>query len=180
MSEKVRPFGSLRQNFSSPFRRCIGKAIVNPPLSVATTKTLWVYGAWGRTAIGNATPTGDNCGHAHASYGVWVKYRYKLPLINHTFWSFAGGGGMSGMRNNAGKCVHKVDNPLKNIDSRFGWGQEALNLNFKGYPIWVEVQEVVWEPWPTPMVGVLVHCPVANSPLAMNPLGLLAIRCPRR
>jgi hypothetical protein len=30
MSEKVRPFGSLRQNFSSPFR-CIGKTIANPP-----------------------------------------------------------------------------------------------------------------------------------------------------
>jgi hypothetical protein len=109
----------------------------------ATAKNLWVYGAWGTTAIPNATPTSDACGHAHASYGVWVKYRYKYPLIDYTFWSFAGGGGMSGVRNNLGKCVHKVDNPLKTIDSRFGWGQEAINLNFKTYPSFIEVQEVV-------------------------------------
>jgi hypothetical protein len=93
-------------------------------------KNVWVYGAWGTTAIGNATPTGDNCGHAHSSYGVWVKYRYKLTFFDYTYWSFAGGGGMSGTRNSAGKCVQKVDNPLKTIDSRFGWGQDGERSDF--------------------------------------------------
>jgi hypothetical protein len=141
-------------------------------------KNVWVYGAWGTTAIGNATPKGDNCGHAHVSYGVWVKYRYKLPLFNQTFWSFTGGGGMSGVRNDAGKCVHKVDNPLKSIDSRFGWGQEALNLNFKSLPSWVEAQEVV--------VGALANthgwgsCPVPSGkfPACHEPAWIIGYTLP--
>jgi hypothetical protein len=106
-------------------------------------KNLWVYGTWGTTPVPPATATTDACGHMHASYGVWVKYRYNLPLLNYTVWSFAGGGGMSGVRNSSGQCQPKVDNPLKNIDPRFGWGQEAINLNFKNLPAYIEPQEVV-------------------------------------
>jgi hypothetical protein len=108
-------------------------------------KNVWVYGAWGTTAIGNVSPSGgDNCGHAHASYGVWVKFRYKAPLPVSTYWAFAGGGGMSGVRANASSpCVLKVDNPLKNISSSFGWGKEAINLNFKNLPAYIEPEEVV-------------------------------------
>lgn len=39
---------------------------------------------------------------------------------------------MSGQRNSAGKCVLKVDNPLKSTNSRYGWGKDFLNLDFTG------------------------------------------------
>jgi hypothetical protein len=106
-------------------------------------KNLWVYGTWGTTPIPPATAQGDACGHLHASYGVWAKIRYKAPLPVSTYWAFVGGGGMSGVRNGSGKCTPKVDNPLKPIDSRFGWGKEAINLNFKNLPSYIEVDEVV-------------------------------------
>ena len=113
-------------------------------------KKVYIYGAWGTTRIpepkldsaGNIIA--DNCGHAHSSYGVWGRYEFKLLVWNFRGWSFLGGGSMSGVREGGpgrwGRCVFKVDNPLKLIDmGRFGWGQEFLSFDFTGSTIFKEL-----------------------------------------
>ena len=80
-------------------------------------KDVWIYGAWGVTAIPAASGGGDACGHAHTSYGVWARYQYRrwfgFPFwfVNMDRWIFVGGGGMSGVRNANGQCVLKTMNP---------------------------------------------------------------------
>lgn len=96
-------------------------------------KKVWIYGTWGTTAIPTATAGTDACGHTHSSYGVWGKYNLSVgPFIHISRWQFLGGGGMSGVRDSVGKCVVRVDNPLKSIDSRFGWGKDFLSFDFTG------------------------------------------------
>lgn len=95
-------------------------------------KKVWIYGTWGNTPIPAPVYVNgelkDSCGHAHSSYGVWGKY--EISILRG--WQFLGGGGMSGKRDSAGRCVLSVDNPLKSIDSRYGWGKDFLNFDFTG------------------------------------------------
>jgi hypothetical protein len=104
-------------------------------------KDVWVYGAWGTTAIGQPSNGGDNCGHAHASYGVWSKYAIYVPGYGTlTGWVLSGGGGMSGTRATpSASCVLKVDNDLVSIDSRFGWGHSAEHLDYRNTTIYTDV-----------------------------------------
>lgn len=99
-------------------------------------KKVYLYGTWGNTPISDPVYVNgqlrDNCGHAHSSYGVWGKYEISILFSRYSGWQFLGGGGMSGVRNSQGKCVMRVDNPLKSIDSRFAWGKDFLSFNFTG------------------------------------------------
>lgn len=67
---------------------------------------------------------GDACAHTHLSYGVWIKYETTFLWYQSSNYNLVSGGSMSGVRDNQGNCIHKVDNPLKAIDERFGWGTE--------------------------------------------------------
>lgn len=98
-------------------------------------KKVYLYGAWGPNTPPPPSGEADACGHTHASYGVWAHWRLTLPWFgpfdtgagrSRTIegWSLFGGGGMSGVRNSAGACVHPTDNPLSGIDERFGWGDD--------------------------------------------------------
>jgi hypothetical protein len=113
-------------------------------------KQVYIRGRWGTTPIPKPTfdpvrrEWADACGHAHTSYGVWGRYEIKFLGATFRGWSFLGGGSMSGVRKgipgNWGPCVHKVDNPLKEIDmGRFGWGQEFLTFDFTGGTIFTEL-----------------------------------------
>lgn len=95
-------------------------------------KKVYLYGTWGNTSIPAPSGGADACGHAHSSYGVWGKYDFSVGFVHLKGWQFLGGGGMSGVRNPQGNCVMRVDNPLKSIDSRFGWGKDFLNFDFTG------------------------------------------------
>lgn len=99
-------------------------------------KRVYVYGAWGPTAIPAPVGRADACEHAHASWGVWARWEFSFPLVG-TFsgWTRAGGGGMSGTRNSAGNCVFRTDTPLARIDPRYGWGEtfRAFDLRGAGY-----------------------------------------------
>ncbi|GAB4176072.1 MAG: hypothetical protein Fur006_06880 [Coleofasciculaceae cyanobacterium] len=96
-------------------------------------KRVTIYGAWGNTSIPDPyyDPIRgrwvDACEHAHSSYGVWGKY--ELLFIRR--WVFLGGGGKSGKRDSRGRCVPVVDNRLKTIDPRYGWGKDVLTLDFR-------------------------------------------------
>jgi hypothetical protein len=90
-------------------------------------KRIYLYGAWGPTPIPK-TETGDGCGHAHASYGVWVRYEISILFFRFSGWVRVGGGSMSGVREGE-RCVFKTDGPLTEIDPRYGWGSEVFQLN---------------------------------------------------
>jgi hypothetical protein len=94
-------------------------------------KDVWIYGAWGTTPIPAPSGGGDACDHAHASYGVWARYEHRFAFVTLRGWIFAGGGGMSGVRDGAGRCVLSVTNPLSMIDSRFGWGSQYLHFDLR-------------------------------------------------
>lgn len=97
-------------------------------------KRVYVYGAWGPTSIPPASGGGDSCFHAHASYGVWARWEFKIePFFTFSGWSFLSGGGMSGVRNPNGKCVFATENDLTDIDSRFGWGTTFKSYNFGSF-----------------------------------------------
>lgn len=103
-------------------------------------KRVFVYGAWGTTPIAPPANGGDNCGHAHASWGAWAKYRIVLPLYGTIQgWAMAGGGGMSGVRNAQNKCVFKTDGPLAGIDPRFGWGATFKELDWRNTTFYTEL-----------------------------------------
>lgn len=104
-------------------------------------KHVYVYGAWGTTSIGQPSNGGDNCGHAHASYGVWSKYSIAVPGFGTIAgWVMSGGGGMSGTRATpSSPCVLKVDNPLASIDSRFGWGASFQELDYRNTSVYTDV-----------------------------------------
>jgi hypothetical protein len=113
-------------------------------------KKVYIYGAWGTTRISEpkVDSTGniiaDNCGHAHTSYGVWGRYEIKFFGTTFRGWKFLGGGSMSGVREGSpgrwGRCVHKVDNPLKSLpDKRFAWGQDFLSFDFTGGSFYKEL-----------------------------------------
>lgn len=103
-------------------------------------KRVFVYGAWGTTAIAPPSGSGDNCGHAHASWGAWGRYTFYYPLFGSiSGWSMVGGGGMSGARNASGKCVFRTNNPLSSIDPRFGWGATFKELDWRGSTFWTEL-----------------------------------------
>ena len=91
-------------------------------------KVIYLYGAWGPTSIAPPTATGDNCGHAHASYGVWARYELSIGFLRLSRWIRVGGGGMSGVRE-GGRCVFKTDGPLAAVDPRFGWGSSFFRLD---------------------------------------------------
>ena len=91
-------------------------------------RNVWLYGTWGTTPVPAPVGGRDACAHAHASYGVWARERIWL----WTRWRFLGGGGMSGVRDAAGRCTFRVDNPIRSIDARYGWGREALNVDLTG------------------------------------------------
>jgi len=98
-------------------------------------KKIHVESVWGITGIPPSSQDGDNCGHAHNSYGVWVKY--EIP--SKTGWLFLGGGGMSGARDASGSCVFSTKNNLTTIDPRFGWGHEFLIFDFTGGTMYTEL-----------------------------------------
>ena len=102
-------------------------------------KQVTLFGRWGDTDIGERVVDAqgrerDNCGHAHNSYGVWGRFVVTrggpFPYVKSS-WHFLGGGGMSGERTADGRCVLTRENPLTSIDSRFGWGDDAVNLDFR-------------------------------------------------
>jgi hypothetical protein len=96
-------------------------------------KRVFVYGAWGPTPIPPPSGGGDSCGHAHASWGVWGRWEFSFPFYGTIAgWTNLGGGGMSGVRNPAGKCVLTPNNPLRTIDPRFGWGQTFKSFDLRG------------------------------------------------
>lgn len=95
-------------------------------------KRVFVYGAWGSTPVPAPSGGGDACGHAHASWGVWGRWQYRLIFATISGWTFLGGGGMSGVRNPAGRCVFTPDNPLAAFDPSFGWGQTFKSFDFRG------------------------------------------------
>ena len=101
-------------------------------------KDVWIYGAWGVTPIPNPSAGTDACGHAHTSYGVWARYKYRrwfgFPFwfVDLEQWIFLGGGGLSGVRNAAGQCVLRTMNPLSSFSPAFGWGNSALHVDLRG------------------------------------------------
>jgi hypothetical protein len=102
-----------------------GQGIVNGRTSV-------FWGDWGPTYIPPPQGEADSCFHTHVSYGVWGYANvWNLFGANYKQWQFLGGGGMSGMRDANGKCVHHADNPLKNTDARFGWGNDVTTINLR-------------------------------------------------
>lgn len=113
--------------------------------SGVTDKNVVVYGAWGPTPIAPATPSGDNCFHAHTSYGVWGRWELKGLPWTSSGWTFLGGGGMSGKRNASGKCVLDTNNSLSSFDSRFGWGRPFLTFDwqFRFFSFYREYKEFV-------------------------------------
>jgi hypothetical protein len=110
-----------------------------------TGKKVYIYGAWGSTQIPPATPSGDACFHAHASYGVWGAYTYILGPFSSSGWSFLGGGGMSGTRTASGQCILSPNNSLSSIDPRYGWGKSFQTFDLKtfGGPFTMYTQFVV-------------------------------------
>lgn len=96
-------------------------------------KRVFVYGSWGPTPIPPASGGGDACGHAHASYGVWARWRFRVLFLALDGWSFLGGGGMSGVRNSVGRCVLATENPLVAIHSSFGWGTTFKSYDFRSH-----------------------------------------------
>lgn len=90
-------------------------------------KRIYLYGAWGPTPI-TATESGDGCGHAHASYGVWVRYEVSILFFRLSGWVRVGGGGMSGVREGE-RCVFTTSGPLAEVDSRFGWGSTFFQFS---------------------------------------------------
>jgi hypothetical protein len=94
--------------------------------------------------IRNGEIKADPCGHIHLSYGIWAKKKNGFSF--GSWWPFGGGGssyhyeligggGASGVRaaGTNGRCELKVDNPLKNIDKRFGWGSDYFEIDLKGW-----------------------------------------------
>jgi hypothetical protein len=71
----------------------------------------------------------DGCQHTHLSYGVWGRWEVKTMFGLSEGWVYLGGGSMSGMRDAANNCVHVVNNPLRRLDPRFGWGNERLEFD---------------------------------------------------
>lgn len=108
-----------------------------------TGKRVIAYGTWGYPTIPPPVVRpdgriGDNCGHAHVSYGVWLQYGYYSGGQYYTGFAGPWGGSKSGIRVNANYCRHSVDNPLKNIDPRYGWGQDQVDFQIpKTGNIWV-------------------------------------------
>ncbi|MET0342727.1 MAG: hypothetical protein ABW252_17100 [Polyangiales bacterium] len=90
-------------------------------------KRIYAYGAWGPTPI-TMDGSGDGCGHAHASYGVWIRYEISLGFTRIAGWVRVGGGAMSGVRE-SGRCVFKTNGPLAQVDARFGWGSDFFLLD---------------------------------------------------
>lgn len=95
-------------------------------------KKIYISPTWPDKTAG-AIPqsaTGDGCAHTHLSFGVW----YRVPNISSK-WYYYGGGAMSGVRqSDTGRCIFLVDNPLKSIDARYGWGKEVVEANFTNVP----------------------------------------------
>jgi hypothetical protein len=102
-----------------------GQGIVN-----GRTGVFW--DDWRPTYIPPPQGEADGCFHTHVSYGVWGYANVWNPFgANYKQWKFLGGGGMSGMRDANGKCVHHADNPLKNTDPRFGWGDDVTTISLR-------------------------------------------------
>jgi hypothetical protein len=98
-----------------------------------TGKRVFVYGAWGPTTIPAPAGGGDSCAHAHASWGVWGRWQFSFPFYGTiSGWTFLGGGGMSGTRTSAGRCVLTPNNPLRSIDDRYGWGETFKSFDLRG------------------------------------------------
>ncbi len=98
-------------------------------------KKVYIYASFA-TAVPAAANGADACGHAHTSWGVWGKMALNLPFVKK--WYFLGGAGMSGVRVN-GQCKVQVNNPLKQIDARFGWGQDQVVLDFRNSAFYSEI-----------------------------------------
>jgi hypothetical protein len=113
-------------------------------------KKVYLYGAWGPNTPPPPSGDADACQHTHMSYGVWAHWSLTLPWFgpfdtgaerSRTIdgWMLAGGGGMSGARNSAGECVHRTDNPLGEIDERFGWGDDFEFFDLRSVPFITEL-----------------------------------------
>jgi hypothetical protein len=103
-------------------------------------KRVFLYGAWGTSAVPPPSGGGDACGHTHASYGVWVRWTLVMPWVDlYRGWILAGGGGMSGVRDSKGQCDHRTDNPLGDIDSRFGWGDDFETFDLRSSTVIDEI-----------------------------------------
>jgi len=98
-------------------------------------KHIVLYGYWGGTEVPPPAWIGgefvDSCAHAHTSYGVWARRLVRGRYGWSTRWTFEGGGGMSGVRTADGRCVGQIDNPLAKIDTKYGWGVSAVDLDLR-------------------------------------------------
>jgi hypothetical protein len=101
-----------------------------------TGKKVTAWGNWGQPSIPSPVVRpdgriGDNCQHAHLSYGVWLQYGYYSGGVYYS--GVVGplqGGTKSGIRVNNYTCRHSVNNSLNQIDPRFGWGSDVFNFTF--------------------------------------------------
>jgi hypothetical protein len=120
--------------FLSPFFSCVGGGLSSTDYRYVryrgvSNRRLIVYGAWGTTAI-----PGDACFHSHVSYGVWAHVELAIPWFGEsTTWFLAGGGGMSGVLDEQGRCVMRTENAHAGIDDRFGWGDEFEEFDFRTF-----------------------------------------------
>jgi hypothetical protein len=102
------------------------------------------WGDWGNPVAPPVNPNDpnspDSCSHTHVSYGVWGLQRVRIRILwidlTTVSWAYLGGGTKSGVRVN-GRCEHKADNPLKNIDPRYGWGVDAVVFNLHPFCVGV-------------------------------------------
>ena len=108
-----------------------------------TGKRVIAYGTWGNPPIGPPAlrsdgQWGDDCFHAHMSYGVWLQYGYYSGGQYYTGFISPRGGSKSGVRVNNNYCRHSVVNSLSSTDPIFGWGEEQFDYKVpKTGNIWV-------------------------------------------
>jgi hypothetical protein len=100
-----------------------------------TGKRVIAYGTWGLPKIGPPVlrsdgKMGDNCGHAHTSYGVWLAYGLYSGGKYYSGWTSGGGGSKSGTRVNNNYCKFSTTSDLEHIDKRYGWGAEQFDYKF--------------------------------------------------
>jgi hypothetical protein len=125
--------------YTSPVFACVGGGALPSDYRYVryrgvSNRRVFLYGAWGTTSIPPASGGGDACFHSHVSYGVWAHVELAIPWFGEsTTWWLAGGGGMSGVRDSAGRCVMRTENAHVAFDGRFGWGDEFEEFDLRPY-----------------------------------------------